>query len=82
MTPQTLAAVRILALVAAYRERFGDVAVCQLVIDLGRVATRARRPDSCLLCGQSLTQQRTGRPRKYCPSCVKQIGHRLPQSRK
>lgn len=81
MTPQTLAAIRILALVAAYRERFGDIAVCQLVIDLGQVATRARRPDTCLLCGEILTQRRTGRPRKYCPNCAKQLGHRLPCGR-
>lgn len=76
MTPQSLAALRILALVAAYRERFGDVAACELVIDLGRAATRVRRPDICLICGEPLAQRRQGRPRKYCPACVARLGHR------
>lgn len=76
MTPRHLAALRILALVAAYRERFGDVAVCELVIDLGRAATRARRPDTCLICGGPLAQRKTGRPRKYCPACATRLGHR------
>lgn len=80
MTSQPLAAIRILALVAAYRERYGDIAACQLAIDLGRVVTRPRRPDGCLLCGQSLTQRRTGRPRKYCTDCAKQLRHRAPMA--
>lgn len=72
----TLAAIRILALVAAYRERYGDVAACQLIIDLGRAVLRPVCPGMCLICGQALTQRRTGRPRKYCPGCARQLGHR------
>lgn len=76
MTAQQIAALRIATLVAAYRERYGDIAVCELVIDLGHVATRPPRPDACLICGEPIAQRGRGRPRKYCPVCVARLGHR------
>lgn len=76
MTPRALAALRILALVAAYRERFGEQAAAALLLDLRRQLRADRRPNACQLCGEPLVKRRRGRPRKYCPGCVAQLGHR------
>lgn len=73
----TIAALRILALVADYRERFGEGATDELAARLFAQieALRFRPPSACGVCGVAITQTGKGRPRKYCTGCVVGLKH-------
>lgn len=77
MTPRTLVAIRILALVAAYRERFGEQAFQGLAVWLfTQIETDQPRPAvACGICGTTITQKARGRSRKYCDVCAASLNH-------
>lgn len=68
MTPQTLAAIRILALVAAYRERFGGEVTDALITELAR--RNCQRLTNCgagKKCAVAECENRAYGLNLYCP---------------